>query len=498
MSASQAVEAHIRRIEDVNPRLNAVVVPLFDRARHEANEADAARLRGDRLEPLHGVPVTVKDMFDVAGTPTTVGLTARADHRAAEDAVVVARLRRAGAIVLGKTNIPQLGLLFESDNPLYGRTNNPWHPDRSPGGSSGGEAAIIAAGGSPLGLGSDGGGSIRQPGHSCGICGLKPTGRRLPLRGHWMAPNWPVEWVQPGPLARSVADLELALGVLNEPLAERPGDLNSPPIMLRRSADVPLQNLRIGFYTDDVCYRVAPAIRRAVHEAAAALRERGVHVEEFSPPDVAAAWRLVFGLFYADGAHFLKRELAGSAVDWRMKRFLVLFSRLPGFVRRVARPLMEWSGQRTIARLLRSVPRRLLSARRLLQLVEEEERYRRRFADALDAARLDALLCPPSIVPAPTHGSEYVTLTASYTILYNLLGMPAGVVPVTRVRPDEESDRTAGRDLVEREAARIESGSAGLPVGVQVVARHWREDVALAVMAVLEEHHRFNGCELRR
>jgi len=221
VSARDVVEAHIRRIEDVDARLNAVVARRFEEALAEATRADDARARGEVLGPLHGVPVTIKDQFLVAGMPTTFGLPPRASHRADGDGPLVARLRQAGAIVLGKTNVSQLLFYHESDNPVYGRTNNPWNLDRTPGGSSGGEGAIVAAGGSALGLGSDLGGSIRIPAHFCGIAGLKPSSRRLSLldtpAGIFFEQD--VIGYQPGPLARTVADLALAMSVLAGPRA---------------------------------------------------------------------------------------------------------------------------------------------------------------------------------------------------------------------------------------------------------------------------------------
>jgi fatty acid amide hydrolase len=183
ITSAELVEAHIRRIEAVNPRLNAVVVTRFEQARAEAAAADEARRRGDPLGPLHGVPITIKECFHVAGTPSTEGVGRFASELVAHDAPLVARLRRAGAIVLAKTNVPQLLLMHETDNPVYGRTQNPWDLERGPGGSSGGEGAIVASGGSPLGLGNDIGGSIRFPAHSCGICGIKPTTLRLTNAG---------------------------------------------------------------------------------------------------------------------------------------------------------------------------------------------------------------------------------------------------------------------------------------------------------------------------
>ncbi len=488
LSAGEVVEAHLRRIEAVNPRLNAVIVPLFERARAEARAADVARQRGQLLGPLHGVPITVKEMFDVAGTPTTAGLSGRAAQVARADSPLVARLRRAGAIVLGKTNVPQLGMLFETDNPVYGRTHNPWDLGRAPGGSSGGEAAVLAAGGSPLGLGSDGGGSIRHPCHCCGIHGLKPTAGRLTMQGHWTVPNWRDTWVQPGPMARRVADLSLALSVLASPGPEPTTPKSTGP-SLRDPAGVSIRGCRVGTYEHDGYFAAAPAIRRAVREATAALRERGAEVEAFHPPDVEQAARIYFGLFYADALAAMKRCLGRGKRDWRVQRIL-LFTAVPTALRPVLAWLFDGLGHDYEAQILRFVSRRRLSASDQAHLVEEESEYRDRFLKALDAGRFDALVCPPNGLPAPTHGSFNAAVASSYTYLFNLLGLPAGVVAATRVRPGEESDRAASKDPVLRTARAVEQGSAGLPVGVQVVARPWREDVALAIMAALEEHFR--------
>jgi fatty acid amide hydrolase len=488
LSCREVVEAFVRRIEATHARLNAVVVPLFEQAREQARAADEARERGEPLGPLHGVPVTVKEMFDVAGTPTTSGVPHWAAVRASADAPLVAQLRRAGAIVLGKTNVAQVGMMFESDNPVYGRTNNPWRPDRAAGGSSGGEAAVLAAGGSALGLGSDGGGSIRHPCHCCGVHGLKPTGGRLTLRGHWMLPNWSSDWVQPGPMARHVADLALALRVLAAP-GQEAFDPDIAPVPLGDPAAVSLQGLRVGAYEDDGQFRAGPALRRAVREAAAALRERGAVVEDFRPPDVPEAVRLYYGLAYHDGMVAMRRYLGRGPTDWRVRRVL-LGASMPSSLRPALAWLFDRLGRRYDAQFYRFVPRRRLSFEGYWRLIEDQAAYRARFAAALDAGRYDALLCPPNGLPAPTHGCFYNAVAGSYGLLYNLLGLPAGVVAATRVRPGEESDRPPSKDPAEETARAVEAGSAGLPVGVQVAGRPWREDVALAVMAALEDHFR--------
>src|ERR1700736_3578263 len=188
ITAVQAVEVHIERIERVNPALNAVVVKRYDEARAEARDADRRRAAGEPLGAMHGVPVTVKECLDFAGLPSTFGLASRARHAAEADDPYVARMRAAGAIVLGKTNVAQMLLAVESSNPVYGRTNNPWNLDRTPGGSSGGEGAIVAAGGSPLGLRTDIGGTVRVPAAFCGIAALKPMQGRTPDQGRCSVP----------------------------------------------------------------------------------------------------------------------------------------------------------------------------------------------------------------------------------------------------------------------------------------------------------------------
>ncbi len=490
ISAREAAEAYIRRIEAVNPQLNAVVVSLFDQARAEAAAADEKQTRGERLGPLHGVPITIKESLAVASTPATGGVPRWADNTAEADNPLVARLRAAGAVILGKTNVPELLFYLESDNPVYGRANNPWNLERSPGGSSGGEGAIVAAGGSALGLGTDIGGSIRVPAHCCGIHGLKPTSGRLTLLGTFdetILPGQEAILAQPGPLARHVADLALAMQILAAPGLERL-DPSIAPVPWREPAAVAVEELRIGYYVDDGFITPAPALRRAVEEAAAALRNRDVHVEAFTPPDVPEAMRIFYGLLSADGAASARRVMGKGRHDHRI-RDMTRLARLPRGLRPPLAMLLKLAGQDRLATNMRGMKR--LSTDQYWQLIAARTAYRARFVAALDAAGFDAILCPPSPHPALTHGdSYYLNAVASYSMLYNLLGMPAGVVAATRVRAGEESDQPPSKDLVERAARAVEAGSAGMPIDVQVVARHWREDVVLAVMATLEDHFR--------
>lgn len=488
-SAREVVEAHITRIAAVNPRLNALVVPLFDEVRSTATAADLAHGRGESLGPLHGVPVTVKEQFLVAGTPSTYGLESLQGHRARADGPLVRRLRKAGALILGKTNVSQALIYIEADNPVYGRTRNPWDLARSPGGSSGGEAALIAAGGSPLGLGSDMGGSIREPAHFCGICGLKPTSRRLTNLDNrdGLYPLGLLDGIVPqtGPLARSVGDLSLAMSVLAAPGQER-FDASVPPVPWRDPASVAVAGLRVAAYTDDGYFGASPAIRRVVQEAAAALRAAGATVEPWAPPEVAEAMRVYFGIFGADGAAALRRA-ARPHPPVAQLRNIIRLGGIPRPLRLPAAALARLSGQCRLSRLVRQFGER--TAGEYWRLLEDRDRYALRFSRAFAAGGFDALVCPPTSLPALLHGSTVALADFdSHAKLFNLLGWPAGTVPAGRVRPGEETDRPRSRDPVERMAARVEAGSAGLPVGVQVAARPWREDAVLAVMSALEKH----------
>lgn len=487
-SSREAVEAHIRRIEAVNPRLNALIIPLFEQARREADAADARLRTGSPIGPLHGVPITIKEQFLVAGTPTTVGLKREVGHRAAADGPLIARLRSAGGIILGKTNIAQLLFYVESDNPVYGRTNNPWDLTRTCGGSTGGEAALIAAEASPLGLGGDIGGSIREPAHFCGIHGFKPTSGRLTnldTRGGIFPGGQGAILAQPGPMARSVADLALAMRILAAPGLEAI-DPGITPVPWRDPDAVEVAGLRIAVVEDDGYFAAAPALRRVVRAAAEALRARGAVVEAWTPPDVAEAMRLFFGILTSDALVGLRAALGDDPPEPQFALYLKACGLSPR-ERQERVTQLRAAGEDHMAALVAAVGAR--SAESYWQLVEDQSRYRQRFVEQLDARGFDVIISPPAALPALRHGDTAVLPDYdSYSRVFNVLGFPAGVIAAGRVQPGEESDRAHTRDGVLARAAEVEQGSAGLPVGVQVAARPWREDVALAVMAALEAH----------
>src|SRR4051794_18155068 len=278
VSAREVVDAHLERIEAVNPHLNAITVVLAEEARAAADAADS---NPESLGPLHGVPFTVKENIDVAGTATTSGIPALAEAVAPVDAPQVERLRRAGAIPIARTNLPDLGLRIHTDSSLRGLTRNPWNPDVTAGGSSGGEASALASGMSPLGLGNDVGGSLRNPAHCCGIASIKPTPGRVPhatvIAPEDLGPGMRLMVVE-GVMARRVSDVRLGLGVV---AGMHPRDPQSLPVPL----DVPRPDSnRVAIVPDPPGGTTHPEIAAAVRRAGDALADAGYDVVEAVPP----------------------------------------------------------------------------------------------------------------------------------------------------------------------------------------------------------------------
>ncbi len=284
ISSRELLDHFLARVERLNPRLNAVVTLDVERARDRAYRADAALARGELWGPLHGVPITIKDTIETAGLRTTAGFPPLGDYVPAANAPSVQRLIDAGAVVFGKTNTPTLAADWQTFNPIFGTTNNPWDTARTPGGSSGGSAAAIAAGLSGLELGSDIGGSIRVPSHWNGVYGHKPTYGIVPARGHIPAlPGALSEFdlAVLGPIARSAADLDLALALLAGPLADR-------AVAWRLELPAPrhelLRDFRVAAWLDDAEFAVDPEVRRSLDDTVSALRAAGVRVDEAARP----------------------------------------------------------------------------------------------------------------------------------------------------------------------------------------------------------------------
>jgi amidase len=440
LSAIELVEAHLTRIEQLNPKLNAFVKIDAEGARRQAKVADAAVRNGKKLGVLHGVPLSIKSAIEVAGLPWETGTKLRAGIMGEHDAPLVARLRQAGAIILGVTNAPELLMAWETDNLLYGRTNNPWDLTRTPGGSSGGEAAAIAAGMSAGGVGSDGGGSIRVPAHFSGICGLKPTPGRIPATGHYPESVGPFALLGVvGPLARNMDDLRVLFEVIQGP---DDGDPSAAPVPLSWPVNDDLKRIRIGYFEDDGRTPVTPETRAAVRTAAEALQDAGFQVEPFRPECLELVRQLWWKLFGIAGGMMLGPMIRGREND--------LSPMLADFCRGVAAQPSH-------------------TAQSLLDTwIQRDEVRMKIFAQMRD---YPVLLCPVASIPAFRHGERSWQVEGktvkyldawSYTEWFNLLGTPAVVVPVGK-SPD------------------------GLPIGVQIVTRPWQEELVISVAAALED-----------
>jgi fatty acid amide hydrolase len=483
VSSVEAVRALLDRADAVDGRVRALVHRFDERALAEAKQADEARQRGELRGPLHGLPITIKESIATDGLAVTLGVKARRGRPASGDAVVVRLLREAGAIVVGKTNVSQLLLFHESDNPLWGRTANPWDLGRVPGGSSGGEAAAIAAGLSFAGVGTDIGGSIRVPAAFTGTAGLKPTVDRWSNLGCFTAlMGQEVVRGQCGPMARSARDLALLFRAIDGPAHARL-DPAVPPMETADPASIRLDGLRVGVFTDDGYLPAAASLARTTTTAAEALRDAGAEVVPFSPPLQREILDTYFAALSSDGGATIDAQLAGDEVVPQLAQLRKIAGMHPA-LRRAAAAVMKARRETRVARLLEIVHEK--SVQEYWQLTARRSELKRRVFETWQSRGIDLVVCPAHATPALRHqDSGDFSLGGATSMRYNFLNFPAGVVAVGRVK-QSEARRAGARDRLEKKAAAVEEGSAGLPLGVQVVAAPYREDRVLAALIAIE------------
>ena len=427
----EVMAAHLEQIELLNPDLNAIVTMASD-ALERARLAEADVLKGEEIGPLHGVPLTIKDTIATAAMSMTSGSRLRQNYVPSEDAPAVKKLRAAGAIILGKTNTPEMAIPYETNNPLFGRTSNPYDRRLTCGGSSGGEAAAIAACMSPAGLGSDLSGSIRVPSHFCGIVGLRPSSGQISMQGHFPVPVEALEFgACIGPMARRVADVSLLFKVLVEKAASSAAQVVHS-----------LKGMRAGWYDYDGVSPVSEETRRAIHSAIDALRLAGVELIEERPPGVESGSRLWVDLFSAASASDLQQLYSGSED--------------------VAGPDV-----RKILEAMKSRPP--VDAQGLQQALAERHRLRDQLMKWMRETQL--IVAPVGAVPAFPHGSQRVNVGGesvsvfrafSYSQTFNVFDLPSVVV-------------------------RAGWSAEGLPIGVQIVGPPFGEKVILAAAAIVEQ-----------
>ena len=479
VSAREVVERSLSQMAACESDVNAVAVPLDKMARQAAARIDGLVARGEDPGPLAGVPFTIKECFHVRGTRHTMGRE-QSTVTAQRNSPIVERLIRAGAIPVAKTNLSQLMLLYETDNPLYGRTNHPLRADRSPGGSGGGDAAALGAGYACFSVGTDMGGSIRQPAHSVGLCGFMPTTNRLETRGvERILPGMTPVALQAGVLGRTVEDVRAAMEVLSSDRWDD-GCFSAP----WSTETHPLDTLRVGYWETDDYFPSCPTVRRAVRESVTRLQDAGVHVQPISPPSHRDALHMYCAIFGSDGGQRIRDRLAGESVDWRIKPLLRL-GRLPRIVRNVIAKVYAAIGDRRMAGILSHSYR--CSASTLWQLTEAISEFRQEFLARMQVLQLDAIVCPPHATVAFKHGASHNMLpAASYSMLANVLGAPAGVARVTEVRDDEQTMAINPSFHTDRDALANLEGAAGLPCGAQVMGAPWKDEIVLQLLDVIE------------
>jgi len=435
-SPAEVVDAHFKRIDSCEPTINAFV-HLNREAGVQAFAAESLVLRGDSVGPLHGVPLTVKSCIDVAGWPCPAGSVLRLGYIPRTDAPLVARLKAAGAILLGNTNTPEFLMAYETNNLTHGKTCNPWNSAYSAGGSSGGEAAAIASGCSAGGAGSDGGGSIRVPAHFCGICGLKPTPGRIPATGHFPPGAGAFSWIGVvGPMARTIADVRLLFEVMAGPDA---GDALSAPVPLRTYRESELRGMRIGILDSDELGVAAPETSAAVDRAAKSLAERDFTIEPFRLNGLDRALELWWFFFGPVIGNLFRHSIAGheNQISPMLREYLACATS------ENAIPLDQF--------MKACAERDLLRAEILRQMKDTP-----------------ILLSPVSSGPAFRHGEgNYLPGTGyrdtmRFSQWLNLTGFPGASVPVGH-------------------------SNEGLPIGVQVIGRPFEDELVLAVAEAIEQ-----------
>jgi amidase len=450
ISSVELLDHLAARVARHDPSLNSVVALDLERARRRAVEADGATSRGESWGPMHGLPMTVKDVWETEGLVTTSGAPIHKDHVPTTDALAVARLKDAGAIVFGKTNTPLFAGDLQTFNEVYGVTNNPWDLGRTPGGSSGGAAAAVAAGLSPIELGSDIGGSIRNPAHCCGIYGLKPTWGVVPDRGHIPGPPGSLLAADvncTGPLARSVADLALLLGVVAGPVPEDAAgwQLSLPPASPRHG----VAGLRVAYVDDDPDFPVSTEVRAAQRAFADRLTDAGATVAETPMP---VPMREAF-----DSWSRLVLPLIGAGLPDKDFEAMTALEAVPG-------------DDPTI------VMGRALVSRYRDRLRADERRQHQRAAWARHFVDWDVMLAPVMPLPAVRHDNERSMpertveidgTTQPYTTLMSWCGaIGAVLLPVVALPIGFTDD--------------------GLPVGVQVIGPSYADHDLLAISAEID------------
>ncbi|XP_033761931.1 fatty-acid amide hydrolase 1-like [Pecten maximus] len=479
------LHAYQSKAIQVNEHLNCVVEPIW--------EAEALALERDmstrKKGPLHGIPISVKENYCLEGYDCTGGMSSFLDLCVTEENTLIKVLKKQGAIPFVRTNIPQSMMTYECSNPIYGVTKNPHDLTRGPGGSSGGEGALIAAKGSVLGFGTDIGGSIRIPSHFSGVYGLKPTVGRLSeenllpfIRGQ------PLVNATGGPLASDVDGLVAAMKSLLVP-AMFDQDPTCPPIPFRNEIFESKRPLRIGFFLDNGYLTPVPACQRAVTKATEILQARGHTIVKFDAPNIEEYFELYLLSVFGDGGQSFKDVIKNDQIDSSLK-LAYLNLTLPKWLSVFAGWIMSKFGRDPVMYIISKCMRGTGSVAEYWKTGERIKDFKKMMRKRWRANKLDVLLCPGFAYPAVHSGNVFNVLGGvSYTIIYNVLDYPAGSIPVTKVTAEDEAKMAdyPNKTAYEKAIRKDNVGSKGLPVNVQCAGLPYQEELVLRVMKELEQ-----------
>ncbi|XP_046652403.1 fatty acid amide hydrolase 1-like [Daphnia pulicaria] len=493
LSCMEVLRAYQAKALDVTKELNCVT-EFIKEAEKWAEELDAST---DTKKPLHGLPFSVKDNVSVVGYDCTAGISKFIDQSAVEDAALVSALRGLGAIPFCRTNVPQTLLSFGCSNPIWGSTKNPFCKERTPGGSSGGEATLVAAGGSLLGIGSDIGGSIRIPAAFCGVFSIKPTSLRLSYKGFRKSAVGCIGIPSvPGILARdSKTVIMLCKLLLDDGYIRRYFDPDLLPIPWNEQMFGLSNKLRIGYYEECDYFPCTPGVRRAVRVAKEKLEALGHELIPFVPPRVDYVISSVISMFYADQGRYVLEALSVDDIDPLLVLQIKVALKLPHLVKQIIRPLLALIAPRLEPCFMAAAGHQYRHSYQLWHGILKQSEYKANFLADWRNLRLDTCIGPGFACPAPlAKDTGRVTPAFAYACLYNFLDLPAGIVPVTKETEEDQNILMNGgydfRDLVCKLVKKTTRGATGLPIPVQVIGLPYQEEVVLRTMSILDSAFR--------
>ncbi|EFX81960.1 hypothetical protein DAPPUDRAFT_210998 [Daphnia pulex] len=478
LSCVEVLRAYQAKALEITTEYNCITEFILE-AEEWAKKLDADAALGGKKGPLHGLPFSVKDNVGIIGYDSTIGISRFLNQPSTEDAAIVIALKMLGAIPFCKTNIPQTNMSFGCSNPIWGLTMNPWDKERTPGGSTGGEACLIAAGGSPIGIGSDIGGSVRLPAAFCGIYSIKPTTSRI--RYKFIASV-------PGIMARdSQTVVTVTKLLLNDNHLQIHGDPDLLPIPWNEKMFSEKRSLRIGYYEDDGFFPTTPGIRRAIQIAKAKLEASGHELVPFLPPHVEYVLNSFISILTADQSRYLLEALSNDDIDPVLNPTLLALS-IPTLVKPLFRPFVSHFYSAKLMPVY--LGNRIRETHQLWSEITKKNLYKEEFLSHWREQKLDLCIGPCFACPAPRSVDvSKLSPALSYTSLYNFLDFPVGILPIDKENVEDQAKLEVEykySDAVCNLVKATTKGATGMPLAIQMIGLPYQEEMVLRGMEVLD------------